>query len=59
MAPVLTLMVYIQTRIARRDEDGIVAAEYVLMGTVILIAVIAAATAFSGELKGLWADLLK
>lgn len=59
MAPVLTLMAFIQTRIARRDEDGIVAAEYVLMGVVILVAVSAAAIAFSGRLSTQWANLLK
>ena len=58
MAPVLTLMVYIQTRIARRDEDGIVAAEYVLMGVAILLIVAAADATFAGKLNVKWASLL-
>ena len=58
MAPVLTLMAYIQTRIAARDEDGIVAAEYVLMGVAILVIVAAAAAAFGSRLNVKWGTLL-
>ena len=58
MAPVLTLMAYIQTRIATRDEDGIVAAEYVLMGVAILVIVAGAAAAFGARLNTKWLTLL-
>ena len=58
MSPILSLMAYIQTRIARSEEDGIVAAEYVMLGVAILIIVAVGAAAFGTRVNGKWASFV-
>ena len=56
-SPLVTLMAWVQSRTAHR-EDGIVAAEYILLGIGILVAVAAAALVFGGKITNKFGTLL-
>lgn len=58
MSPILTLMAYVQTRIARSDEDGVVAVEYVVLAAAILVAIAAAFLVFRPALVAAYDALL-